>query len=292
MLGRAGDAAGDVQIAGKLLPGHTHIAVQRQILEGLRHGAGGTDGRAGGLGQRLYQFHVLFLPDALARGDHPLRLRDGRIHRDAHGEVVTILLQRRHKVGHLLGSIPLPEDGLFANAGDGRGFLGRRTALAAGALAQPAHQMRGDDHPLDLVGALVDGGDLGVAVGPFHLHALEEAAAAVDLQGIVGDLQRDVRGVHLRHGGLHAVRRVLLLQLRRGVDEEPGAAQLGGHIRQLEGDALLGRDGLAELDALLGIAQRVLKRALGDAQRLRGDADASAVQRGHGNLEALALLAQ
>ena len=85
---------------------------------------------------------------------------------------------------------------------------------------------------------------------------------------------------------------MLLLQLRRGVDEEPGAAQLGCHIRQLEGDALLGRDGLAELDALLGIAQRVLKRALGDAQRLRGDADASAVQRGHGNLEALALLAQ
>ena len=33
--------------------------------------------------------------------------------------------------------------------------------------------MRGDDHPLDLVSALVDGGDLGVAVGPFHLHALE-----------------------------------------------------------------------------------------------------------------------
>ena len=36
--------------------------------------------------------------------------------------------------------------------------------------------------------------------------------------------------------------------------------QLGCHICQLEGDALLGRDGLAELDALLGIAQRVLKR--------------------------------
>ena len=152
--------------------------------------------------------------------------------------------------------------------------------------------MRGDDHPLDLVSALVDGGDLGVAVGPFHLHALEEAAAAVDLQGVVGDLQRDVRGVHFRHGGLHAIRRVLFLQLCRGVDEEPGAAQLGRHIRQLEGDALLGRNGLSELNTLLGIAQRVLKRALGDAQRLRGDADASAVQRGHGNLEALALLAQ
>ena len=42
------------------------------------------------------------------------------------------------------------------------------------------------------------------------------------------------------------------------------------------------KDSFSELDALLGIAQRVLKRALGDAQRLRGDADASAVQRGHG----------
>jgi len=85
---------------------------------------------------------------------------------------------------------------------------------------------------------------------------------------------------------------VLLLQLRRGVDKEPGATQLGGHIRQLEGDALLGRDWLAELDALLGIAQRLLKRALSDAQGLRGDSDASAVQRGHGDLETLALLAQ
>ena len=82
---------------------------------------------------------------------------------------MAVLLQRCHKVGHLLGSIPLPEDSLFADAGDGRGLFGRRTALAAGALAQSAHKMRGDDHPLDLVGALVDGGDLGVAVGPFHL---------------------------------------------------------------------------------------------------------------------------
>ena len=292
MLGCAGDAAGDVQIAGELLTGHTHIAVQRQIFESLRHRAGRTDGRAGGLGQRLYQLHVLFLSDALACGDHPFRLRDGRIHGNTHGEVMSVFLQRRHKVGHLLGSIPLPEDGLFANAGDGRGLPGRRTALAAGALAQPAHQMRSDDHPLDLVGALVDGGDLGVAVGPLHLHALEETAAAVDLQGVVGDLQRDVRGVHLRHGGLHAVGDVLLLQLRRRVDEKSGAAQLGGHIRQLEGNGLLCRNGLSELDALLGIGQRVLKGPLGDTQRLRRDTDAAAVQRGHGDLEAIALLAQ
>ena len=56
--------------------------------------------------------------------------------------------------------------------------------------------------------------------------------------------------------------------------DENGSLILDVYKRQL-----LGCDGLAELDALLGIAQRVLKRALGDAQGLRSDADASAVQR-------------
>ena len=51
-------------------------------------------------------------------------------------------------------------------------------------------------------------------------------------------------------------------------------------------------NGLSELDALLGIGQRVLKGPLGDTQRLRRDTDAAAVQRGHGDLEAVALLAQ
>ena len=152
--------------------------------------------------------------------------------------------------------------------------------------------MGGDDHPLDLVGPLVDGGDLGVAVSALHLHALEETGAAVDLHGVVGDLQCDVRGVHLRHGGFHAIGDMLLLQLRRRVDKEAGAAQLGGHVRQLERNGLLRSNGLAELDALLGIGQCVLKGALGDAQRLGGNADASAVQRRHGDLEAVALLAQ
>ena len=84
----------------------------------------------------------------------------------------------------------------------------------------------------------------------------------------------------------------MLLQLGGGVDQEPGAAQLGGHVGQLEGQGLLGGDGLAELDALLGVLQGGLVGPLGDAQGLGRDADAAAVQGGHGDLEALALLAQ
>ena len=40
----------------------------------------------------------------------------------------------------------------------------------------------------------------GFDVGPLHLHAFHEPGAAVDLQGVVGDLQGDVGGVHLGHG--------------------------------------------------------------------------------------------
>ena len=58
----------------------------------------------------------------------------------------------------------------------------------------------------------------------------------------------------------------MLLQLGGGVDEEPGAAQLGGHVRQLEGQGLLGGDGLAELNPLLGVLQGGLIGPLGDAQ--------------------------
>ena len=85
---------------------------------------------------------------------------------------------------------------------------------------------------------------------------------------------------------------MVLLQLGGGVDEEPGAAQLGGHVRQLEGQGLLGGDGLAELNPLLGVLQGGLIGPLGDAQGLGCDADTAAVEGGHGDFEAVTLLAQ
>ena len=152
--------------------------------------------------------------------------------------------------------------------------------------------MGGDDHPLDLVGTLVDGGDLGIAVEPLHLHALQIAVAAEDLQGIVGDFQGDIRGVLLRHGGFHAVGGVLLFQISGAVYQQPGGPEFGCHVGDLEGNSLLLADAAAELDALLGILYRRFKGTLSDAQRLGRDADAAAVQGGHGDLKALALLSQ
>ena len=152
--------------------------------------------------------------------------------------------------------------------------------------------MGGDDHPLDLVGPLIDRGDLGVAVHALHIHALEVAGAAVDLQGVVGHLQRDIGGVLLGHGGLHAVGLVALLQVGGGIDQQPGATELGGHVGQLKGDRLLEANGFSELYPLLGVLHCGLVSPLGDAQRLGRNADPPAVQGGHGDLEAVALPAQ
>ena len=49
---------------------------------------------------------------------------------------------------------------------------------------------------------------------------------------------------------------------------------------------------LAELNAGRGVFLRLIHRALADAQRLRGDADTAAIERLHGNLEALSFLAE
>jgi hypothetical protein len=65
------------------------------------------------------------------------------------------------------------------------------------------------------------------------------------------------------------------------VDQVPGGLDLGRHVGQHELDALELVDPLPELLALVGVAERLLERALGDAQRERADADAAGVERLH-----------
>ena len=290
VLDGPGDAAGNIQVALELLARHTHIAVEGYIFQRLGHGAAGADSGTGGAGQILDELHVLFLADALTGGHHPFSLGDGGVHGDAHGEVVAVLFQVGDQGRHLLlGSAVLEDQAL---PGTGLRTPGAGGSGGGGLLGGLAQDVGGNHNTLNFVGALVDGGNLSVPVEPLHLHALQVAAAAEDLQRVVGDLQGDVGGILLGHGGLHAVGHVGLLQLGGGVDQEPGAAQFGGHVGNLESDVLLLADGLAKLNPLLGILHSSLIGPLGDTQGLSGDADASPVQGGHGNLEALALLAQ
>jgi hypothetical protein len=84
----------------------------------------------------------------------------------------------------------------------------------------------------------------------------------------------------------------LVVQPGRLPDEEARGLDLRGHVRDEEVDALVHRDRLAELDALLRVPDRVVARGLRDAYRARRRAGAGEVERLHRNLEALALRAE
>ena len=152
--------------------------------------------------------------------------------------------------------------------------------------------MIGNDEPHDFVGALIDHRDLGVAVEALDINALDKAAAAMNLQGFVDNLVGAVRGIKFGHGGFHAVRLVIALQLGCGVDHQAGSTQLGRHIGELKAEVLLEGDGFAKLDALFGVSESRFIGALADAESLRGNADTAAIEGLHGNAEALALFAE
>src|SRR5688572_8868353 len=67
-----------------------------------------------------------------------------------------------------------------------------------------------NDQPLDLAGALVDLGDLSVAIMTFYRIILDVAVAAMDLNGLIGHEHRDLGGEELGHGGLFVDRSPLI----------------------------------------------------------------------------------
>ena len=117
------------------------------------------------------------------------------------------------------------------------------------------------------------------------------AVAAVDLDGFVGDAGGHFAGEKFGDGGVHAEAGAGVLLPGGFADEEAGGVEVGGHIGEHELDGLELRDGMAEREALLGIGAGGFEGALGDAEGLRGDADAAAVERGERDFVAFAFVA-
>src|SRR5436305_1933814 len=126
-------------------------------------------------------------------------------------------------------------------------------------------QFAADHHALDLGRALADQEQRSVAVEALDLVLLRVAVAAVDAERVLHDLLAGLRGEQLRHAGLEVGALAGVLQPRGLAGEEACRLHLGGHVRELELDRLVLRDRLAEGLALLGVAQRELEGALGDA---------------------------
>src|SRR5215213_6556108 len=108
------------------------------------------------------------------------------------------------------------------------------SSLPSGTQHVPGH-----DQALDLVGALVDLGDLGVAHHPLDGEVLGEAVAAEQLNGIGRDLHGHVGGVALRCRAEEREVLVAAFGLRgRDVDHLARGFQSHGHVREHELDAL------------------------------------------------------
>mmetsp|Transcript_16049 Transcript_16049/g.53940 ORF Transcript_16049/g.53940 Transcript_16049/m.53940 type:complete len:264 (+) Transcript_16049:271-1062(+) len=153
-------------------------------------------------------------------------------------------------------------------------------------------ELPGDDEVLHLRGAFVDLRDSGVAVEALRGHVRDEAHAAQHLDGLVRAHGGRLRRAELGHGRLLGEVLARVLEHRGAPGEQAGALDGAGHLGELELDGVHAGDGRAEGLALHGIFCGHLEGRLGDAQRLRGDADAPAVEGGHSDLEALPRLAQ
>src|SRR5690606_8199143 len=149
-----------------------------------------------------------------------------------------------------------------------------------------------DDDALDLARPLVDARDPDVAARPLDREIARVAVAAVDLQREVADDAGALGGQELAHGRLAAEREPPVLAPRGPQHHEARRLQPGGAVGQHVADRLVLRDRHAEGDPLLRVGQRRLERHARDAERLRRDADAAAVERRHRQLEAAAELAE
>src|SRR5262245_47762053 len=156
-----------------------------------------------------------------------------------------------------------------------------------------AQKLLGDDHALDLVRALVDLHDLGVAHVSLDRKLARVPIPTEDLHGVGGYFHGGVPRPAFGHRRLVGVAAHARVDLARGVvHHEPRRVHLHRHVRQHELDALERGDRLAELLALLRVRGGGVERRLPDADRHRARHRPRHVERAHRDLEPLALLAQ
>ena len=164
-------------------------------------------------------------------------------------------------------------------------------------------EVAGDDGALNFAGAFVDGDDAGVTVHAFDVRLAGIAETAVDLHGLVDNAIDHFAGVEFGAGGGG----------RRGgkgsrgsggggrkeifaegglVEEGAGGFDFGMHVGKHPLDGLEFTDGLAKGFAGASVFDGFIERALGKADGLRGDADASTIERGERDAQALAFFTE
>ena len=115
----------------------------------------------------------------------------------------------------------------------------------------------------------------------------------MDLDSLGRNLVARLGGIVLGHRAVHGgLGIILVLHLSGEVHQLLGGGQLRRHVGDHEGNRLVLADGLAELDALLGVLDGLIEAALRDADGLGGNTQTAAVERLHRVDEAHVLLAE
>src|SRR6266550_3583055 len=135
-----------------------------------------------------------------------------------------------------------------------------------------------DDELHDLAGSLIDLGDLRVAVVTLGREVFQISVAPEDLHAIAAGLHPHVAREELRLPRREDV--VLARVLHRGgaPREQTSRVDLRGHVGEHPLDRLEVGDLLSKGLALLGVRDRILEARAGDADRLRRDRDAAAIE--------------
>ena len=144
---------------------------------------------------------------------------------------------------------------------------------------------------MQLVVALDDLEDLGVAQVPGDRVLVGDAVGAVDLEGVGGGLQGDVGRGHLRHRRGVARPEPVILEVGQPVGEQPRALGAADHVAQHLLHHLELADRLLEDTALPCVVGRDVNAGLREPDRARGNAEAAVLDGVHRDLEPLPLLA-
>src|SRR5262249_27468102 len=142
---------------------------------------------------------------------------------------------------------------------------------------------------VDLAGALVDDGGLGVAVEPAGRVLVGVAVAAVDLHAVAGRTLALHGREPLGQRGLPGVAPPLVLEPARPQPEEAGGVVVGDHLGDHLLDQLVLADGAPEGLAAGGVAHGGVQAGADEPGGPRRHRVAPVLQREHGHPEPLAL---
>ena len=149
-------------------------------------------------------------------------------------------------------------------------------------------QASGNDQFLDFVCAFVNLGDFCVAHHAFYMIFVHVAVAAEHLYAFCRDFHGDVGAGKFRYGCGCREGLAFFFQASCLVEDKFRFFDVSVEFGHFECQILLLEQGLAKLFPFLEVFDGDVKRTFGDAESLRADADAAAVEGFHGQFKAFA----